>query len=96
MSQSKTEEEEDGAQWLLNEDFLSYELEYLTLYGFRPTLQDFENDRAVDRNTMSNDINHHHSEGKKGKNNFIKSSSSSAAGGNTLGGFDLEDDLLIY
>lgn len=72
----------DGA--LLNEEFLSYELEYLTMYGFRPTLQDFENDRLPDNTSNNND-----SEGNK------SSAATSPAAGNTLGGFDLEDDLLI-
>jgi RNA polymerase sigma factor (sigma-70 family) len=62
----------------LNEDFLSYELEYLSLYGFRPSIQDFENDF----------------EGEGGDNNKERGAAASAAA-STLGGFDLEDDLLI-
>ncbi|KAL7496046.1 hypothetical protein ACHAWT_004344 [Skeletonema menzelii] len=82
---SETANENDEAQ--LNEDFLSYELEYLTLYGFRPTLQDFENDM----------MDNHSSESKGNTNNAaIKSSGGgNNSGGNTLGGMDLEDDLLI-
>jgi len=77
-------DDDDEAQ--LNEDFLNYELEYLSLYGFRPTLQDFENDRLDMDNANGNNLG-----------NTIKSSPSSAAGAGsaTLGGFDLEDDLLI-
>jgi len=83
---------DDDEEAQLNEDFLNYELEYLSLYGFRPTLQDFENDRL--------DMDNANSIGNKfeAKGNTIKSSSaaaSSSAGGATLGGFDLEDDLLI-
>ena len=54
----------------LDQEFLSYELEYLSLYGFRPSI---ENDQDVD-----NDM--------KG---------GGGAGTTTLGGLDLEDDLLI-
>jgi len=84
------DDDDDVAQ--LNEDFLNYELEYLSLYGFRPTLQDFENDRLDMDNANGNNLG-----------NTIKSSSSSSAASAassssssaTLGGFDLEDDLLI-
>jgi len=90
---ANNESSEDNEDAQLNEEFLSYELEYLTLYGFRPTLQDFENDR-VDKNT-SNSINND-SEGKVNNKAVNKSSAAAAAaGGNILGGFDLEDDLLI-
>jgi RNA polymerase sigma factor (sigma-70 family) len=72
-------EEEGQQQQQLNQDFLSYELEYLSLYGFRPTIQDFENDRLDNgqRSTNNDPIN------------------SGVGGENTLGGLDLEDDLLI-
>mmetsp|Transcript_27745 Transcript_27745/g.41675 ORF Transcript_27745/g.41675 Transcript_27745/m.41675 type:complete len:735 (+) Transcript_27745:85-2289(+) len=80
-------DDDDEAQ--LNEDFLNYELEYLSLYGFRPTLQDFENDRldmdTANGNNLGNTI-------KSSPSSSAASSSSSSA---TLGGFDLEDDLLI-
>ena len=89
---ANNESSEDNEDAQLNEEFLSYELEYLTLYGFRPTLQDFENDR-VDKNT-SNSINND-SEGKVNNKAVKKSTSAAAAGGNILGGFGLEDDLLI-
>lgn len=62
------EEEEDESQEELDRDFLSYQLEYLSLYGFRPSIQDF----------------HDNDTGRANKAATI-----------TLGGFDLEDDLLI-
>ena len=71
----------------LNEHFLSYELEYLSLYGFRPSIQDFEND--MEGEGVGNAINS--SRGAA----VTAASSSASSSATTLGGFDLEDDLLI-
>ena len=40
----------------LNQDFLSYELEYLSLYGFRPTLGDFETNKDNNNNNNGDDV----------------------------------------
>lgn len=60
----ENDSDEEGS---LDYDFLSYELEYLSVYGYRP------------------------SEESKAEDNDSPSSASSSS----LGGFDLEDDLLI-
>ena len=52
-------DDNDNGDSGLDQDFLSYELEYLSLYGFRPSI---ENDQDVD-----NDMNGRGGEGGDGR-----------------------------
>ena len=78
--------EEDGED-NFDYDFLSYELEYLSVYGFRPSKEMLMSSALLNNSSM-------------GKDNKTKKKDSSSVNnhhnnGNALGGLDLEDDLLI-